>query len=251
MTTKRKRRNQQFQDGPMPSNSLCVDLLQSAFQLLVAAERERKDLMHMSTHNHHSANAPGAVVMVTTAFDVWMNEVIAALSITGDDAVRALAAVDGIAEKHSQLLRHLGSAPSAQADLQLLADVRNEVVHHLPRAIRDPGDLPSRLEPLREKAVLLEVDHPPSPWGTVLALQLCSYRLAHWAWLVVHGAVQEIVRAETSTGGFAVILASNFDWFRNVTPPEQLPQYDAKHGLKVPLRVDWDRLREQMLTRKP
>src|SRR5579885_1195763 len=104
---------------------ISTNLLQSSRLLLQASLDERRGGVWRSKENHATWYAPGVVVMIATALDAWLTELLASGRLHLD-----ISAVYSKYERAAELL--FGTRIRASTDLEYVSKVRNEVVHFLP-----------------------------------------------------------------------------------------------------------------------
>jgi hypothetical protein len=211
--------------------ALSLDLTVCAETLLEAALRERgPERTYTTAGNHYSFRAIGATVLITTAFDAFLNEVCDFQSnqVAGS---RVLAAeTQSTVDKFAGLLRL--SDPSAVFDtteLVLLTAVRNEIVHYLPRPTPTEGHVADVLAALHARGLLLVTPGPEDTWE--IPQKIANYALAYWAFRSVEAAVIALCDATPQERHTSILLAENFDGYRRACPPERLAEYDAENGI--------------------
>lgn len=212
--------------------SFSNELVLSAQCLLRQSLDERKQEVWREQNNHAASYAPGAITMIVTALDAWLNEIV------GD--MRSKLSEDRIAElvekptweKYRELGRELsGNGFQAPRDLKLLIDLRNEIVHPLPYAqlITPENTIPDRLAELQTKGLLISTANPNADFH--LSQKLCSYALGYWAFQKSQAAVQALT--PILDNGATRALAQNFALFEQVTAPSDLGTYDKRFGLNL------------------
>jgi hypothetical protein len=116
-------------------------------------------------------------------------------------------------------------------DLRLLSDLRDELVHFLPRSPRTKENVPHWFKPLHKRGLFIETKRDSD---FSLAQKLASYALGYWAAEVIDRSAQAL-RSKASPMGsiYADCLCSNFELYRYLDSPDALGEYDALHGLTL------------------
>jgi hypothetical protein len=202
MGSKRKERERQFlgPEGLSPA-FLSPDLAECALASLRSALEQRAGgKVHATCDNHYSPHCLGAIVLVVSAFDVWLNEALSLLDgWCGLPDTRPLA-TKPMCEKYVGLMARLGvERPRCTGDLRRAVDVRDEIVHYLPRS-----DVPAWFEDLERQGMFIATGRSSD---FALPQKLPSYKLAYWVWEVVLTAIEEMLPAIPG-GGRAVIEAT-------------------------------------------
>jgi len=112
----------------------------------------------------------------------------------------------GLSGKKQEILKTLAGSPNDIAvfvnsyqptddlrhDLELLYEVRNEIIHpsHLPAGT--PLNTPNYLSALRERGLLQSADRPDSDY--IWLSQLQSHRLFHWSFKVIEAAAIAVLK---------------------------------------------------------
>jgi hypothetical protein len=227
----RKDRLKQFKtQRPGPTGSLSTNLVDSARALLRQSLDDRRRGVVRAADNHYSFHSPAVITLVVTAFEAWLNECISILAYV-DDLPRDFADKP-ITKKYYEIPKRVtDSTVPDQPDLQFSIDLRHEMVHFLPRVLRetDPG-APTRLVHLADQGFLLDT---PTPRGEFpLEVRLSTYRLAYWACETTEIAVAAFMKALGSKKEYVVPTGSNFRLFhQDVCPPSELGDYDTQYGL--------------------
>lgn len=227
VSNKQKIRKQQFEHGTS-FDGISYAHSSGGTTLLAAALAERREDVYRYAQDHASLAAPSAIVIVVTAFDVWLSECIAFMKFGRPDVTDATLSV---CAKYDAVCRHLGlTSPSAvRAELELAVDLRHELVHYLPRAFgADPA--PAWFESLEARGLFFGAGEGHR-WR--FSQRLCGFRLAYWAFRAVEGAA--LFLRDNAPPPHAAYLspAHNFTLYRRTTPPEELPAYDARFGLAL------------------
>lgn len=226
-------------------SSLSGSLADAALTMLRNALADRHGGTARLADNHFSTSALGALVLIVTALDVWITENFDRLETLGVQGARVAATEggDAIRIRFVKLATMAGlSVPDdVLADVGLMAEVRNEIVHHLPRPVPQAPGVPPTLAPLAERRLFASALYTwklpgsePSTVDYAFASKLESYALAYWAFRTAESAVEALadgVRA--SWQGYFPGLRNNFARYRDVCAPEALGDYDRKHGLAL------------------
>lgn len=226
----RKKREDQFLDPCAGTSHLSIDLIRSARQSLSSALDERRDPVVRLATTHHSSNAVASIILVTTALDVSMNEAIA-MSNTFQQGIDRNLALHDTRKRFRSIVSQSGDFDDMNAELDRLVELRNEIVHHLPRYVRlDDEDCPEWIHALEERQLFVKA--PESDFQ--FYQKISSYALAYWAWDVASSAVELFVRALPGhTHSICDYLVHNFALYRSFCPPSDLTMYDAEFGLSL------------------
>lgn len=154
--TRRKEREAQFLGQQGGGGSLSHDLIESAKQALRLALEDRHKKVYRMESNHYAPNATGAIMLLVTYLDVSMNEVIGFLNIFGRKDRRKELVGKPSFDKFLALSEFKKDDPLA-VDLRALIDLRDEIVHYLPRQIE--GNVPVWFNTLRNKGLFIELQH--------------------------------------------------------------------------------------------
>ena len=132
-------------------------------------------------------------MLISTAFDQWLNE----SALTLDVRYKGLRE---IAARHDTILKYQKFAELISGkdfvisqDLRMAWDVRNEIVHWLPRKAADGTNWPEWLTTLQERGLVLSTLLPDGGDATDLATKFHSYSLALWVWRVFASAADEFL----------------------------------------------------------
>lgn len=219
----RERRDQFLKQDAWGHYALSYDLTRCADQMLAEALDERQRVTWRLAKSHYSPFAIGAIALVATAFDAFLNEVC------DFQRNRDLAATTTTVRKYVGLVSP--ATPLDTRELEALTVVRNEIVHYLPRPVPDAGYIASVLEDLDRRGLLMTT---PSAPGWEVPQRLASYALAYWAFETVEAALDQLARATPKEQRFSLELAVNFTLFRQwACPPDKLPEYDCEHGISI------------------
>jgi len=192
---KRKVRASEFlTPKTMATISFCPDMAQAAALLLVHARDDARPNAPEEPGGHWSAYAPASIVLVCTALDQWLNESLFSLDIRFPRIKEIAASHDTIPKYYEIIRRVAGVEPAANSDLEMAWDVRNEIVHWLPRKASTTTAWPSWLSDLEARGLVLKATLPPTGEDAVdLASKLHSYALARWAWMAIETAVANLL----------------------------------------------------------
>ena len=118
------------------------ELLTSARLLLMLALDQRRQEVFRISKNHYSSYAPAVIVIVVTAFDAWLNELLgSARSEVSDDRLAEVIDRPTI-DRYKEIASLSGASLSPTSALNILIKTRNEIVHYLPYA-QDLGGHPN------------------------------------------------------------------------------------------------------------
>jgi hypothetical protein len=124
----------------------------------------RKQPVLRTVDNHYTRHALGSIVLLITALEAWLNEVIADLAPMHRSQFPGTQLYDladkPIEEKYYAFPRLLGAPVPPQPDLDLVLSVRNEIVHYLPRVLPGEGQVPPWLVDLHRRGVFLTAAPP-------------------------------------------------------------------------------------------
>jgi len=226
--TKRRERIKQFEDHGSPGGmSFSQELVGSAISLLRIALEQRKQPVSRCHDNHYTSHAPGAIVLAVTAFDVWVREFEVGLEAVDSSFPKCKKVDNPICRRYADLLRNLGESNCPfEADLRSVVDVRDEIVHYLPRTL--PGrTLPAWIDSLDRRGLLIR--SPTNDADFTLSQKLSSYALAHWACTTLASCVATLIGAVRNefvpfVGG---CTAKNFSLFSTITAPGDLVDFDG------------------------
>jgi hypothetical protein len=228
--TKKKERLQQFREYGGPGGmSFSQELVSSALHLLGIALEQRLGPVFKTARNHYTNHAPAVVVLAVSAFDVWSTECSVGLEIHHPIFPKLAEAPTCV--RYRQLLERLKGAPdSHEAELRTLVDIRDEVVHFLPRHLPNQA-LPAWMDVLNQRDLLIKSNHDDADFS--LSQKLSSYALAHWACSTVSICAEKIISVvPADIAAFAgAATASNFANFRAFAEPAALPDFDLRRGI--------------------
>lgn len=205
-------------DGPGSATWLSPALIESALILLRQAWSERETCREWehTPNNHHARHAPGSVILLCTAVEAILNETLffffhkGARGIDGDFQIEVPDGEDLLTlptfKKYEALLESVAPQASPLIDFRLLFEVRDSLVHFLPRylscfswelekLVRQPN-IPPWLRHLADQRLLYVGEygrhHGESlsdcdeySWGEMFE----SFRLAYWSWETVDVAL--------------------------------------------------------------
>lgn len=235
--TRRRQRVEQFLAIPPTGGTtqLSPHLIECALSDLELALSDRRGEVFRTSDNHWTPHALGVIVLVICALDAWLNEIARHHGVFDSPVLGVVQANPAIAGRYTALLEQLGGAVSLQTLSALIdaLDVRDEIVHYLPRVLTGPGNVPTWFRHLQKKGLFLTAGTSDGR-DFELSQKLCSYRLAYWVWETVAKAVNHFIGAlGWDASDFNAVAARNFELFRSVRSPKQLPGFDAEHGLKL------------------
>ncbi len=219
--------------------SLSGILLTSAAELLQMALHDRRRHVFRTRDNHFTPHAVGSILLLTAAFEAWLNEAISLYANMSSSPQLLELAGAPILVKYEQIPERLGVARLPPHDeLRLMLAVRDEIAHFLPRGDREwEGNVPPAFQDLNRMGLLITSRTTDADF--VFTQKLHSYRLAYWAWQVVDHAVSRFVEALHSIPQLAAMTemiaatASNFKMYQRICPPEELGSFDAHYRLRI------------------
>lgn len=207
---------------------LSYPLIRTAFSDLELSLRDRCEQVFRSEDNHYSFHTPGSIVLLVTGFDSLLNELIAHYG----QGLKRIADQSFDTKYYAIPKRFTGKKLTRNGDLSLLGDVRDEIVHHLPRPINEPDAVPSWFQPLQQRGLF--ITHP-NLFGSNFSLgwKIGSYRLCYWAWETILAATTELLKALDKARPVVDMTVCTMEQFRKVCPPEKLGTFDKEHRLKL------------------
>lgn len=227
-----RRRVQEFVSQQQGSQvPLSMNLVTATCVLLAKSLEVRKGGVWKTKDNHAADCAPGAIVMAVSAFDAWLNEIAGFPgAIPSQQRLSELIEMTTKAKYRALARATTGIEIADAADLGLLIDVRNEIVHFLPYIQRiDSGEtVPERLGALEKKKLLIISGDPSADFH--FSQKLCSYALAYWACETTRTAAEtlaEVLGPNTMVGSNARVMAGNFAIYRRLPGPADLEEWDA------------------------
>lgn len=230
MNRRKERETAYLREGAGPG-PLAFDLVVSAQETLVRALEDRRGQVVRLAANHYSPNAVATIVLVATALDVSMNEAIATGDVFGTKVDRKLALLP-TCTKFAQSASGGSEFEAAAMELRLLVDVRDEIVHYLPRSERSSiGNLPSWCQSLHERGLFIAA--PGSDFQ--FSQKIPSYALAYWAHGVAYRTLENFVSSlPTDTREVCDYLVHNMGLYEDrACAPERLAEYDATYSLTL------------------
>lgn len=147
MGDKRKQRAAQYEKDAVPY-MLSPNLIYAAVCALRASLSERHGRVMRNPTTHASSSALGAIILFATAIDVALNEII-----TCDKVLAAADTAPGpssMVEKFCGITA-LGVEHPVAVELNCLSNMRDELVHYLPRQVEGPGSVPEWFRGLYER----------------------------------------------------------------------------------------------------
>jgi hypothetical protein len=186
-------------------------------------------------HNHVSWHAAGGIVLLVTTLDASMNEVISFRHgfehgrAEADRAERRRVACMSLVPKFRELTKHNKQSDrhSLLEDLRALTELRNEIVHFLPRKT-----VPKWLQRLHDQDLFIATGRNAS--DLAFSQKLSSYSALYWGWEVGERVLQAVMHSmPPSVQGVCEAVLLNYVEYKDVTPPQQLPDFDKYHGLQL------------------
>lgn len=207
---------------------LSADHIASAVTLFQAALDDRTKGNWRQRDNHYTPHSLGCVVMITTTFETWLNELIAWENLRDDQ--HAPLAQRSTVEKYEGLCSlDGGSADPVRAELALLVEVRNECVHHLPATFQR-GELPLWLAALKDRNLLVATGRDTE---FEFSQRFSSFKLALWAMRTTEACVTHLIdQVSPNRAARFELLARNFSLYRQVYEDGLLEQMDRELGLE-------------------
>lgn len=226
MTGKRAARAAEFiGKATWAASALSFDLVVSAQGLLEQALNDRRGRVFRLPRTHYTPRAVGAIALVVTAFEAFLNE---AYDVSSPQLpwARERAVEASLMDKATGLF-HVATPPGATFDtgeLEMVIDVRNEIIHYLPRPT------PDLIERLEKRGLLMAAQG--ANWD--MGQKLGSYALAHWAFATIEATIGRLAQVTPRERWLSTSLAENFTLHpQRFCPPDRLPDFDQQHGLTL------------------
>lgn len=215
--------------------SFSADLLLTAKLLLAGSLEDRKDNVDPPASNHMSKHVVGSTVLLIAGFESWLNETLAHLSIYDPDLPTL--GKDSLLEKYKKLCAWDGAGRISLTDvvtlaqaqgldfnqptrnLELVIEVRNEIVHPMPFPSGTQWNLPNNLLPLHEMDLLISTGQPNSDY--TFSDKMRSYALGYWCWEVIETCVHLLVE-HLKPDQQAAWTARNFSAYKDLCSPKDL-----------------------------
>lgn len=175
-----------------------LGLIRSARLLLESARNER---ISRDRENFLTACGPSAILLAVTSFESFLNEALHTCLRTLHDPTgefESLARFDTLKEKFVTIPRLVAGAFIANADVDLVQHVRNEIVHYYPRHVGTVSNVPEWLEPLAELKLLYSIGAGKNDIGW--QQKLGSFQLARWCAGTVAKAAFQFAEAISRPG---------------------------------------------------
>lgn len=209
-------------------------LVKCAFaQLEMAFKNRLSETAFTAPDNHASPHVLGSLVLLVSALEAWLNECILIMHV--EDKSKRKVVECTIPKKFEALSREAaGATMQVHSDLQLVLDVRNEIVHSLPGLA-----IPTWLEPLDSRALMIKAQNLVGVDFT-LHQKLSSYRLAVWSWHVVSEHVARLLAllGASSVESATFVANSRHDIFSSRLFAEKL--WWIESGLSLPSYDFWE-----------
>jgi hypothetical protein len=226
--SQRRTREAEFLTSGGLTQSFSHELLASACALLDLSLDERRDLVWREIANHATRHAPGIVILATTALDTWLTEHELTQQVLPGGA--ALATPAPLRDRLAKMFLETGKAidPALNSEFQLLVDLRDELVHFLPR-FKNTRTVPPLFALLDQRGLFIHIDGIAD---FSFYQKLGSYALGWWALDTVASCIVALL-AQTPHDKLLGQDATgrNFLRHRRLTSPSALAAFDAKHGL--------------------
>lgn len=159
-----------------------------------------------------------------------MNEAIYTFGGTNQDFMRL--AFEPVSKKYYEIPQRVAKAEiPPRTELDLVIQLRHEIVHYLPRVVKEEGSVPNWFLELHKRRLF--ITSSSSDGDFVLAHKLGSYRLAYWAFESVAGAVADLLDALGAKADSIRLTASNFGHYRSAPSPTELAAFDFEHKLEL------------------
>ena len=107
-------------------------------------------------------------------------------------------------------------------NMDLVVEVRNEIVHAVPVPMGTPWNVPARLLPLHEIGVLMTTGRAEADY--TLHGKFRSYALAYWCWEQIDIAAGLLVK-HVEPDQVLAWTAQNFSVYKAVCPPKELVNF--------------------------
>lgn len=226
VANRQKMRAEQFRDNPT-LGSISFMHAASANTLLAAALNERRAGVYRYANDHATFMAPGAIVLVVTAFDVWLTEALAFTFIGRPERVDVHLSTRA---KYEAMCQHVRTVPpdTVRSELDLAIELRHELVHFLPRTFGAEA-VPDWFDSLEARGLFFGAGEGHR-WD--FSQRVGGYRLAYWVFRTVEAAAL-VLRDAPQSGAPYLSLANNFTLYRRTTPPEELPRFDRQFKLAL------------------
>jgi hypothetical protein len=157
----------------------------------------------------------GTIILAVTAFDVWLNELLLDPSLTPEQTRKQLD--ESTVSRYRFLHQHYQCSPPADtSDLEVVASVRNEIVHHFVRP--DVTIFPDWYDALQTRGLL--ITHPKAPAVDYSVTQkLSSYPLAYWVFEVLEAAARRLIESAAKPQAQLHLLSFGlFAQYRQIRP---------------------------------
>lgn len=231
MASRRKERSTEFNVPAMLTQSVSSDLLETVTLLLRQGLEQRRREVWRESKNHFTSFTPAVVVLIVTAFDQWVIECL--LTVSCDSKARDLIEMP-LRQRIPEMFQYWGKglSPVCATDIPMLIDLRDEVVHYLPRGSTSQHGIPLWFRTLQSNGLLITSQGTRGDFN--FYQKLTSYALGYWACETIAQAVDEVLAASPSHIRFILrAVAGNFRMFEHLTRPSHLSDYDAQFGLQL------------------
>lgn len=227
MTQSKQRKKQFFEEGAgqlddvYPLKGIAWQLSQCSYYELSKALEDREKNNARSKDNHYSIHSLGSIILVVCAFDAWMNENLTPFRhflAMSDEYIEEM--LNSHTDKKYQLMaKYVREDFEIPSNLKVIVDLRDELIHFVPRVIIDKENLPSWLKKLSKLSLLIKTD---SGKDYMLTDKLGSYKLAYWVWEELYKYAEELASMYQKYGRGAYDRAQDFKAYINLTPPNKL-----------------------------
>jgi hypothetical protein len=146
--------------------------------------------------NFLTTRGPGAIVLAVTAFENFINDVLhlcLRTSRANEAALEELVRRDSLTDKFRSIPNLVTGGPElVNKDVELMQQVRHEIVHWYPRPV-GKTNVPEWLQPLADRGLLYTVGAGPKDIGWMQ--KLLSFQLACWCGKSTASAAQQLADA--------------------------------------------------------
>lgn len=162
--------------------------------------------------------------MIVAAFEAWVNEAAHGCTVSGVRTEDLVDLLHGpLAKRYHEIPTLVSKARLPQNDnLLAVIDVRDEIVHDVPRAITGEGNVPGWMRRLHRMGLFVSSKRAPKS-DLLLSQKLPSYRLAYWCCEVIDSAAKTFVAALgnpalTAVAVSAANLLPSFSFYSKYSP---------------------------------
>jgi hypothetical protein len=177
------------------SSNFLEGIIESGHLVLSAARAERAERERTLGENYLTTYGPAAIALAVTALEIYVNDVLRTcmfISKHNKELYTDLAKRDALPEKYATIPKLMTGQELSNSNVTLLQHIRNEVVHHYPRAVGDTN-VPDWLTPLVNLGLFHSIGQAPYDIGWQQKLE--SYKLAEWCCTNTVDAVRQFINA--------------------------------------------------------